>query len=175
MAMMVGGCINEQHSASVRDPLPSLTSVQKAQSNQQPYVKLGNGRYRLIAQITFETRHFGRVFLNPGYVSDGSSSPIKDMKGSLLAGFLHDALYHGSPSLEFKQGFPGRWSKLQADQEYCFQMKRFGVPAAQRRANCRGLKLLPAIISPWDHHRKGREKYWKTQQKLQKAALIKEG
>ncbi len=102
----------------------------------------------------------GTVVLKKGFVSDGSTSPIPDVPGSLYAGFLHDALYGGSPYLRFLSGFPGRWSKKRADDEYCYQMKRLGVSKRHRNINCTGVRLLNPAISPWGFNLAKRNKLW---------------
>ncbi len=163
-AVVLSGCINEMKTDNVlRHPVATPAAITKARMAGIPYVALGNGEYRLIADISFITRHFGKVILTKGFVSDGSSSPLDDVDGSRRAGFLHDALYRGSPHLTFVDGFPGQWSKQQADDEYCFQMKRMGVVQRLRRANCSGPKVLPSFFSPWDHHRSRRKKFWERQ------------
>jgi hypothetical protein len=124
------------------------------------HVVIGHHKYRLVRSVKFKTRHFGTVILKKGFVSDGSTSPIADVPGSLYAGFLHDALYDGSPYLKFVSGFPGRWTKRQADEEYCYQLKRLGVNDQHRNINCIGVKLLNPLISPWGFNHSKRKKLW---------------
>ncbi len=124
---------------------------------------LGPRRYKLVKDVRYKTRNFGRVILKKGFVSDGSTSPIPDVIGSLYAGFLHDALYQGSPYLRFLDKKPKLWTKSQADNEYCYQLKRLGVKKDHRQINCSGVKLLAPMAPPWSFRSTQREKFWASQ------------
>ena len=158
----ISGCVNESKLISSGLQLPqNHIAVIQAKAKNLVYITVRWRRYQLVQQLQFETQSFGIIQLNPGFISDGSSSLIADDAGSRLAGFLHDALYRGSAYLEFPQGFPGKWSKSQADQEYCFQLERLGASKYRQSINCQGLKSLPTLLSTWEYHRVPREKYWK--------------
>ncbi len=164
-AIFLGSCLNEaKFDAGPRQTGFNEAAILKAMADNKAYVAVGSGRYRLFEAINYETVGFGKVRLEIGFVSDGSSSPIEDDNGSRLAGFLHDALYRGSPSLLFVDGFQGKWTKKNADDEYCHQLKKLKASARRIRLNCAGPKLLPSLVSPWEHHKPKREKYWKDQQ-----------
>ena len=132
------------------------------------HIVIGRHRYRLTRDVVYTTRHFGQVVLGKGFESDGSTSPIPDVPGSLYAGFLHDALYRGAPQLLFLNGYPGPWTKLQADQEYCFQLKRLGVKREHRNFNCTAPKLLIPPLSPWEFRKALRERYWAAQSRAKR-------
>ncbi len=164
---LLSGCLNEaKFDAGPPQTGWSEAAIFKAKEDNKAYVAVGSGRYRLFEAVNFETINFGKVRLEKGFVSDGSSSPIADDNGSRLAGFLHDALYQGSPSLVFVGGFQGKWTKSNADDEYCHQLKKMKASKRPIRVNCAGPKLLPSFVSPWEHHKLKREKYWKHQQLL---------
>jgi len=165
--IFLGGCLNE----AKFDAGPPQTgfndaAIFEAIADNKVYVAVGSGRYRLFEAINFETLNFGKVRLEKGFVSDGSSSPIADDNGSRLAGFLHDALYRGAAMMVFVDGFQGKWTKKNADDEYCHQLKKLKASARHIRINCAGPKLLPSFVSPWEHHKPQRERYWKVQQSL---------
>ena len=164
-AIFLGGCLNEaRFDAGPPQTGFNEAAILKAMADNKAYVAVGSGRYRLFEAINYETVGFGKVRLEIGFVSDGSSSPIEDDNGSRLAGFLHDALYRGSPSLLFVDGFQGKWTKKDADDEYCHQLKKLKASTRRIRLNCAGPKFLPSLVSPWEHHKPKREKYWKVQQ-----------
>ena len=165
--LFLGSCLNEvKFDAGPPQTGFNEAAILKAKADNRVYVAIGSGRYRLFDALNFETINFGMVRLESGFVSDGSSSPITDDNGSRLAGFLHDALYRGSPSLLFVEGFQGKWTKKNADDEYCHQLKKLKASKRHIRINCVGPKLLPSFVSPWEHHRPQRERYWKYQQSL---------
>ena len=61
----------------------------------------------------------------------------------------------------FVEDFQVKWTKKNADDEYCHQLKKLKASARRIRINCAGPKLLPSFISPWEYHKPQREKYWK--------------
>lgn len=126
----------------------------------RPYRAVEGGRFELTRALRFETALFGPVVLTPGYRSDGSSSPIADVEGSRLAGFLHDALYAASGHLRFPGGTPMRWTREEADGAYCDELARRGVPAWHASANCAGVRRLPHIAASWDRLAPKREARW---------------
>ncbi len=162
--LILAGCVNEAKiAANGLRQFPSEAILVKARAQNQSYVAISRSRYQLIELLEFDTQSFGKIQLKQGFISDGSTSPLDDDEGSRLAGFIHDALYRGSSYMYFPDGFPGVWSKAQADREYCHQLKRLGASTSRQKLNCRGPKMLPAVVSAWNYHRRPRESYWKYQ------------
>lgn len=166
LVVLLGGCVNEQR-FDLRPYTPSEAEISDAVQLGKSYIAVRNGKFQIISDISFDTLTLGQLVLKSRYVSDGSSSPLAEVEATRLAGFLHDALYRGSPYLEFPDGFPGRWTKAQTDKEYCHQLEKPGVSERQQLFNCAGPGLLLSFISPWDHHRAKRQEYWANQQLAQ--------
>ena len=139
---------------------PPTSAMRPVGGTAAPYRAVEGGRFELTRAVRFDTRRFGPVVLTKGYRSDGSSSPIADVEGSRLAGFLHDALYAASGHLRFPGGAPARWTKAEADDAYCAEMARRGVPAWHARANCTGVRGLPHIAVAWRRLEPKRERRW---------------
>ena len=141
-------------------PGPSSPGLSSPVLAPARYRRVEDGRFELTAPLRFETERFGTVVLTPGYRSDGSSSPIRDVEGSRAAGFLHDALYAASGHLRFPNGAPASYTKAEADEAYCAEMERRGVPAWHGRANCEGVRRLPHIRVAWQRLAPKRERRW---------------
>lgn len=137
--------------------VPVASAPRPVSSGPRPYQREGR-KFRLTRPIRFETERFGTVVLTAGYLSDGSSSPIADVEGSRIAGFLHDALYAASGHLRFPGGAPVTYTKEDADAAYCAEMVRRGVPGWHARANCTGVRRLPHIRAAWQRLAPKRER-----------------
>ena len=74
-----------------------------------------------------------------------------------MAALLHDARYRGAPELTFPHGYPERWTRQQADQAYCRQLKRQGSRELMAKINCGGVNILGVSQGVWRYHRKRRE------------------
>ena len=81
-----------------------------------------------------------------------------------MAALLHDALYRGAPQLTFPDGYPGRWTRQQANAAYCLQLRHQNATAKKQTVNCRALKLFGS--GAWNYHTKEREAYWQNQEKI---------
>ena len=113
---ILSGCINEAGNArrySVFEVKPD--QLAEAKRLNRPYIINTRGYIQTIRPIDFQTRQWGRVRLKPNFVSDGSSLPFDKDPGSNMAALLHDALYRAAPELSFPHGYPGRWTRKQAD------------------------------------------------------------
>ena len=134
----------------------ALATAAHAGPSYQP----AGARFEVTAPIRYETDLFGPVILTPGYKSNGSNSPIADSEATRLAGFLHDALYAASGHLRFPTGRPRRWTKREADQIYCNQMRRLGAARWHAAVNCAGAKSLVTGKS-WRQLGWKRERRWR--------------
>lgn len=160
-------CVNQ---AGQTDPYRALVATQAelavAGKEKLPYVITKRGNLQTFEEITYQTTIFGPITILPGFVADGSSRPFDKNRGSQMASLLHDAFYRGAAQMRFERGFPGRWSKNQADLVYCEQLRLQNAPKRLARSNCLGIRLVPGAISPWDFHRKRRTEYWEAQERL---------
>lgn len=152
--MYAAGPVQASSSASLG---PVASAPRPISSGPRPYQREGR-KFRLTRPIRFETERFGTVVLTAGYLSDGSSSPIADVEGSRMAGFLHDALYAASGHLRFPGGAPLTYTKEDADAAYCAEMVKRGVPGWHARANCTGVRRLPHIRAAWQRLAPKRER-----------------
>ena len=163
-AIFLTGCTGQTTPAQV------LSEVPQAVQNPVPvtkakgiYRRLDNRWFELTNDLEFTTLTMGKAVLLRGFVSDGSSSPFGNNEATIYAGFLHDALYHGSVFLRFPDGFPGPWSKDQADNEYCHQLKQLGVSRLKFKINCDGIKRFSENLPAWKSNEDKRLKYWRGQ------------
>ena len=164
---LLSACINQAGNANpYRAYAVSSEKIEKAKRQGFPYVKNRRGHMQTINPITFYTEEFGRVRLAPNYVSDGSSRPFDNDHGSNMAALLHDALYRGAPQMSFPDGYPGRWTRQQADAAYCLQLKRQNASEANQKINCRGVNLMGVSHGVWKYHAKKRKEYWKAQEEI---------
>lgn len=173
VACIASGCINEAGN-SQRYTVFQIKPEQLAEAKrlQRPYIINTRGHIQTIRPIDFYTRQWGRVRLKSNFVSDGSSLPFDDDPGSNMAALLHDALYRAAPELSFPHGYPGRWSRKQADEAYCLQLKLQRAGERLTKLNCRGVNVLGISRGVWRYHRTRREAYWREQErrKLRNAA-----
>ena len=162
LAGLLSGCINEAGN-SQRYTVFRVKPEQLAEAKRlnRPYIINTRGHIQTIRSIDFYTRQWGRVRLMPNFVSDGSSLPFDDDPGSNMAALLHDALYRAAPELRFPHGYPGRWTKAQADEAYCLQLKRQGAKERLTKLNCRGVNVLGVSRGVWRYHRPRREAYFR--------------
>ena len=163
-ANALAACVNQ---AGQHDPyhLFTITDEQRADATKKglPYVTNRKGNLQTVEPIVYETQQFGQLTILPGFVSDGSSRPFDTNPASIKSAILHDAMYRGTPKLSFENGFPGPWTKAQADTVYCLQMLRLGVPKNLAETNCRGVRFLQGNLSVWGFHKQRRERYWANQ------------
>jgi hypothetical protein len=166
-ALALAGCVNEAGN-SQRYRVFEIKPEQLAEARQyrRPYIINTRGHIQTIQPLDFYTRQWGRVRLKPNFVSDGSSLPLDDDPGSNMAALLHDALYRGAPELTFPHGYPGRWTRHQADQAYCLQLKRQGAAERLAKLNCGGVNILGVSHGVWRYHRFRRQDYWEKQEQL---------
>ncbi len=160
----LSACVNQ---AGTDNPYRSFSitgdQLNAAASTGRPFVKNRLGQLQTIRPIDFYTQQFGRVRILPKFVSDGSSRPFDDDFGSNMAALLHDALYRGAPQLSFPDGYPGRWTRQQADQAYCLQLQRQNAGELTRQINCHGMETLGMSVVVWNFHQRSREAYWEKQ------------
>ena len=164
---LLSACINQAGNANpYRAYAISPEKLDKAKQQGFPYVKNRRGHLQTIKPITFYTEEFGRVRILPNYVSDGSSRPFDSDHGSNMAALLHDALYRGAPQMTFPDGYPGRWTRQQADAAYCLQLKLQNASETNQKINCRGVNLMGVSHGVWKYHAKKRKSYWKKQEEI---------
>ncbi|NKB51986.1 MAG: hypothetical protein GKR97_07145 [Rhizobiaceae bacterium] len=160
-AVALSACVNQ---ANTDNPFRSFTitedQLETAASTGRPFVKNRLGQLQTIRPIDFHTQQFGRVRILSKFVSDGSSRPFDSDFGSNMAALLHDALYRGAPQLTFPDGYPGRWTRKQADQAYCLQLQRQNAGELTQQVNCRSVDTLGMSIVAWNFHQTSREAYW---------------
>lgn len=162
LALCLAGCVNQigaDNPYRVFDV--SDDQVQLARGDGRPFVVNSRGYMQTIEIVEFDTKQFGRVRIQPNFVSDGSSRPFDKDPGSNMAALLHDALYRGAPQLKFLDGYPGPWTKAQADSAYCLQLQRLETKEKVAAVNCRAVRFLQVSSLSWQHHQKRREAYWK--------------
>lgn len=161
---LLAGCPNQ---AGIADPYRLFDVPEKhyetARKAGLPYVVNRRRNYQIIETIEYQTKQYGLVQIMPKFVSDGSSRPMDRDKGSIMAAFLHDAMYRGAPQLRFVDGYPGPWSKAEADTAYCLQLQRTGTRPRRARFNCRAVRSMKTSKAAWRIHTEGREKYWAQQ------------
>ena len=162
---ILSACVNEAGNLQ-RYQVFRITPEQFAEARQQrqPSIINNRGYIQTIQSIDFYTRQWGKVRILPNFVSDGSSLPFDDDPGSNMAALLHDALYRAAPELTFPHGFPGRWTRAQADEAYCLQLRRQGAHERLSKLNCRGVKVIGISQGVWHYHRHRREAYWRAQE-----------
>ena len=162
VASILSACVNEAGNLQ-RYKVFSVTPEQiaEAQRQRQPYIINKRGYIQTVQSIDFYTRQWGKVRIMPNFVSDGSSLPFDNDPGSNMAALLHDALYRAAPELRFPHGFPGRWTRAQADEAYCLQLRRQGAHEKLSKMNCRGVKALGISQGVWHYHRHRREAYFR--------------
>ena len=166
---ILSGCINEAgnaHRYTVFDVKPD--QLAEAKRLNRPYIINTRGHIQTIRPIDFYTRQWGRVRLKSNFVSDGSSLPFDEDPGSNMAALLHDALYRAAPELTFPHGYPGRWSRQQADEAYCLQLKLQGAQERLTKINCRGVNVLGISQGVWRYHRPRREAYFRANEGRQR-------
>ena len=167
LCSLLSACVNQAGNANpYRAYAISSEKLDKAKRQGFAYVKNRRGHLQTIKPITFYTEQFGRVRISPNYVSDGSSRPFDSDHGSNMAALLHDALYRGAPQLTFPDGYPGRWTRQQADRAYCLQLKLQNASEANQKINCRGVNLMGVSHGVWKYHAKKRKSYWKKQEEI---------
>jgi len=166
LSALLVGCTN-QH--GIADPyrLFEVSEVrhEKAKKAGLPYVVNRRRNLQTTEIIEYQTKQFGKVHIRPDFVSDGSSRPLDRDRGSIMAALLHDALYRGAPQLSFVDGYPGPWSKAEADAAYCLQLQRMGAKPRRAKFNCRAVRFMKASKAAWRIHRQRREKFWASQLK----------
>ena len=173
LAVFLTGCINQITSENPYQVFSlSDEEVQRAKGTGKPFAINSNGLLQTIDSVDFDTIQFGRVRIRRNFVSDGSSRPFDHDPGSDMAALLHDALYRGAPQLEFLDGYPGPWTKQQADLAYCLQLQRFGTKKSVAEVNCRAVRFLQVSILAWKLHRVRREAYWKLMEAPQPIARL---
>ena len=161
----LSACINQAGNANPYRAY-AVTGEQIDSANRQglPYVKNRRGHLQTIKPVDFQTEQFGLVRILPNYVSDGSSRPFDSDHGSNMAALLHDALYRGAPQLTFPDGYPGRWTRQQADAAFCRQLRIQKATPTNQTINCKALNLMGVSHGVWKYHTKKRKAYWKTQE-----------
>ncbi|MEP0943425.1 MAG: hypothetical protein ABJH63_05870 [Rhizobiaceae bacterium] len=172
--LLASGCINEagnEHRYRVFHVKPE--QLADARQKRLPYIINRRGHIQTIQPIDFYTRQWGRVRLKRNFVSDGSSLPFDDDLGSNMAALLHDALYRGAPELTFPHGYPGRWTRAQADAAYCVQLRRQGATERLAKVNCKGVNILGVSQGVWRYHRPRRQAYWQQQEHPQRKSDIR--
>lgn len=163
-AIVLVACVNQ---AGDSDPyrIFKVTEGQEkiAREKGLPYVTNRKGNLQTIEAIDYHTEQFGVIRIEPGFNSDGSSRPFDNNLSSIRASILHDAMYRGTEKLNFLNGYPGPWTKAQADSVYCLQLLRLGAPKRLAETNCRAVRFLQGNLSVWGFHKKRREAYWSKQ------------
>ena len=160
--LFLTGCIHHVMDSNPYQPFAVPDEAAKSARQQGlPYFKNENGHYQLLEPLVFQTKQFGRVKLLRDFVSDGSSRPLDKDEGSNRAAFLHDALYRGPAQLIFLDGYPGRWSRAEADAAYCLQLQRQGAKELTAKTNCRAVRFLRVGHGNWVFHEETRLAYWK--------------
>ncbi|MGI9366160.1 MAG: hypothetical protein ACR2O8_13320 [Rhizobiaceae bacterium] len=159
--LLLTGCVHHVLDSNPYHPFSaSYEEIQSAKAQGLPYFKNANGHYQLLEPLVFHTKQFGRVKLLPQFVSDGSSRPLDKDEGSNRAAFLHDALYRGPAQLIFLDGYPGRWTRAEADAAYCLQLQRQGAKELTAKTNCRAVRFLRVGQGNWMFHEETRTAYW---------------
>jgi hypothetical protein len=173
-ALLLSGCVNQ---LVLDDPYKVIgvsdEQLAEAQKTSKPYVINYKGYFQTVEPVEFDTKQFGMVILERNFVSDGSSRPFDEDSGSNMAALLHDALYRGAAQLNFVDGYPGPWTKAQADHAYCLQLQNFGSKKSVAEVNCRAIRYLQVSSIAWQHHRNHRETYWKNMEPRQNLPTLR--
>ena len=157
-------CTAKDLPQEVLAPLPPASNHPvSATSAKNAYKQLDERWFQTTRDLEYSTLNFGKAVIIRGFKSDGSSSPFGNVEGTRYAGFLHDALYHGSPFLRFPDGFLGPWTKEQADEEYCHQLRKLKVSELRYRTNCNSIKRFSENLPAWKNNHEKRQRYWRSQ------------